>query len=103
MSSVLARVDDNNTYDVLIQGATKSEAMAIREGFSALPVNQEWAYKNQGSITEAVRANSILAELHKEYKETIRDVKPAPAPVEEEEPFDDEDGELTLEDLGFQA
>ena len=101
MSSALARVNDNGTYDVLIQGATKTEAMAIRESFSALPVNQEWAYKNQGSITDAVRANSILADLHQEYKETIRDVKPAP--VEEEEPFTDEDDELTLEDLGFQA
>lgn len=103
MSSALVRVNDNGTYDVMIQGVTKTEAMAIREGFSAVPVNQEWAYKNQGSITGAVRANSILADLHEEYKETIRDVKPAPAPVEEEEPFDDEDGELTLEDLGFQA
>jgi len=96
------RVNDNDTYDVLIQGATKTEAMAIREGFSALEVNQAWAFQNQGSITEAVRANSILADLHQAYKETIRDVKPTPAPVEEE-PFDDEDDELTLEDLGFQA
>lgn len=98
MSSALVRVNDNGTYDVLIQGATKTEAMAIREGFSALEVNQEWAYKNQGSITEAVRANSILAELHQEYKDTIRDVKPTPVAVEEEE-----DDEPTLEDLGFQA
>lgn len=93
MSKALVRVNDNGTYDVLFQGATKTEAMAIREGFSTLSVNQEWAFQNQGTLVDAVRSNSILAELHKEYKETIRDVKPV----------EDADEELTLEDLGFQA
>lgn len=98
MSKALVRVNDNGTYDVLFQGATKTEAMAIREGFSTLSVNQDWAYANQGSLVEAVRYNSILADLHQEYKNTIRDVKPTPVAVEEEE-----DDEPTLEDLGFQA
>lgn len=98
MSKALVRVNDNGTYDVLFQGATKTEAMAIREGFSTLSVNQNWAYENQDSLVDAVRSNSILADLHQEYKSTIRDVKPAPVAVEEEE-----NDEVLLEDLGFQA
>lgn len=97
MSKVLVRVNEQ-TYDVVFLGVTKTEAMAIREGFSALSINQDWAYQNQGSLTEAVRANSTLAELHDEYKRTIRDVVP-PVSVETYDEVEASD----FEDMGFEA
>ena len=76
MVQVKVRVSDG-TYDILFLGASKAEAMAVREGFSALEVNQDWAFENQGTLTYGVRNNSVLADLHDEYKRTIRDVAPA--------------------------
>ena len=90
MASAKVRGNSDGTYDIVFVGVTKQEAMAIREGFSALEVNQKWAYANQGSLTGAVRVNTILAELHDEYKATIRDVPP-PVTFEEEEELDIEE------------
>ena len=91
MSEIKVRVNDE-TYDVLILGATKREAMAIREAFSAVEANRDFAQVNQGSLLDAARNNTVLAELHAEYKKTIRDVQYT-APAEAEEEFVDEDEE----------
>ena len=103
MSSAKVRYNDEDSYDIVLLGLTKTEAMAVREGFSALEVNQYWAFQNQGSLTEAVRSNSILAGLHQEYKDTIRDVKPA-TPAGPSETYEEEDEEYDeFGDLGFDA
>lgn len=105
MASAKVRENGDGTYDVVFVGVTKPEAMAIREGFSALDVNQKWAYANQGSLTNAVRGNTILAALHDEYKATIRDVPP-PVVYEEEEELDieeDYEEEDEWEAIGFSA
>lgn len=97
MASVKVRENDG-VYDVVFLGLDKTEAMAIREGFSALEVNQDWAFENQGVLTEAVRDNSILAELHQEYKDTIRDVAIG-GTDSDEEPEGTVDSEF--DDMGF--
>ena len=84
MSEIKVRVNVDS-YDVLILGATKQETMAIREAFSAVDTNRAFAQANAGSLLDAARNNSVLADLHQEYKSTIRDVVAAgPAEVEEE-------------------
>ena len=90
---VKVRINDGDpeTYDVLFLGCGKKEAMAIREGFSALDVNQDWSRNNQYPLTAAVRANSVLAELHQEYKDTIRDPKPTAATEEVEEYIEEDE------------
>jgi len=93
-----------DTYTVVLDELSKTEAMAVREGFSALDVNQKWAMENQGSLTEAVRHNTVLAELHSEYKSTIRDVSQADEEeyIDEDEDFI-EDEEDSWEAKGFTA
>ena len=102
MSSAKVRYNDEDSYDIVLLGLTKTEAMAVREGFSALEVNQDWAFQNQGSLTDAVRANSILADLHQEYKDTIRDVEPEVASEGPSETYEEEDDD-EFGDLGFDA
>lgn len=92
MAEIKVRVNDE-TYDVLILGATTRETMAIREAFSAVDVNRAFAQANQGSLLEAARGNSVLADLHQEYKDTIRDVVAA-GPTEVEEVFEEEEDEF---------
>lgn len=87
MASAKVRENGDGSYDIVFVGVTKQEAMAIREGFSALEVNQTWAYANQGSLTDAVRTSTILTDLHNEYKRTIRDV-PSPVAYDDEAELD---------------
>ena len=89
MSEIKVRVNGEDSFDIVLLGLSKRETMSIREAFSAVEVNRTFAQENSGTLLNAARANSVLAELHDEYKKTIRDVQPT-APTEAEEEFVDE-------------
>lgn len=72
MSQVLVR-DNVGLYDVLVKDATAEEATALREAFSTVDVNRDYAQQVQGSLLDAFRSNSVMQELHQGYKDDIRD------------------------------
>lgn len=76
-----------DTYDVRIDGLSREGAMVVRELFSDVGFNREWAYARveRRSILSALRGNTVMMDLHEEFKRTYRDVAEVSNEAEESE------------------
>lgn len=90
MVTVKTRPNDNDGLDVVFLGLSFEETAAIRNAFSDVDQNREYARSWSAGIMDAIRGNAELSKVHAEYKKEIRDAVPAEVYEYDDEPVSDE-------------